>query len=111
TFTLEAIQFESSLAALSTSYQAGCERLAQWMMENPGVNIRVVGHTDNVGSIPFNMALSEDRAKAVQAFLVQRGVDGSRIQVEGKGPLEPLADNDTEEGRAFNRRVQVVVLE
>jgi len=111
TFTLDAIQFESGLASLSSSYQAGCERLAQWMSENPDVNIRVVGHTDNVGSVPFNMALSEDRAKAVQAFLVQRDVAVSRIQVEGKGPLEPIADNETEEGRAVNRRVQVVVLE
>jgi outer membrane protein OmpA-like peptidoglycan-associated protein len=111
TFTLEAIQFESGLAALSTSYQAGCERLAQWMLDNPSVNIRVEGHTDNVGSVPFNMALSEDRAKAVQVFLMQRDVAASRIQVAGRGPLEPIAENDTEEGRAANRRVQVVVLD
>ena len=111
TFTLEAIQFDYGLAALSSSYQAGCERLAQWMLDNPGVNIRVEGHTDNVGSVPFNMALSEDRATSVLNFLIDRGVTASRIAVEGKGPLEPLADNETEEGRAKNRRVQVVILE
>jgi outer membrane protein OmpA-like peptidoglycan-associated protein len=111
TFTLDAIQFESGLAALSSDYQAGCERLAQWMLDNPGVNIRVEGHTDNVGSVPFNMALSEDRATSVLNFLIDRGVAASRIVVEGKGPLEPIADNETEEGRAKNRRVQVVVLE
>ncbi|MDA0939476.1 MAG: OmpA family protein [Bacteroidetes bacterium] len=111
TFTLDAIQFESGLAALSSDYQAGCERLAQWMLDNPGVNIRVEGHTDNVGSVPFNMALSEDRATSVLNFLIERGVVPSRISVEGKGPLEPLADNETEEGRAKNRRVQVVILE
>lgn len=111
TFTLEAIRFEYGLAALSSDYQAGCERLAQWMLDNPGVNIRVEGHTDNVGSVPFNMTLSEDRATSVLNFLIDRGVAASRISVEGKGPLEPLADNETEEGRAKNRRVQVVILE
>ena len=111
TFTLEAIQFEYGLASLSSDYQAGCERLAQWMLENPGVNIRVEGHTDNVGSVPFNMALSEDRATSVQHYLLERGVVASRIFVEGKGPLEPIADNETEEGRAINRRVQVVILD
>jgi outer membrane protein OmpA-like peptidoglycan-associated protein len=111
TFTLDAIQFDYGLADLSSSYQAGCERLAQWMLDNPGVNIRVEGHTDNVGSVPFNLALSEDRATSVLHFLVERGVVSSRIDVEGKGPLEPLADNETEEGRAKNRRVQIVILE
>lgn len=81
------------------------------MLDNPGVNIRVEGHTDNVGSVPFNLALSEDRATSVLHFLVERGVVSSRIDVEGKGPLEPLADNETEEGRAKNRRVQIVILE
>lgn len=111
TFTLDAIQFEYGLATLSSDYQAGCERLAQWMLENPGVNIRVEGHTDNVGSVPYNMTLSEDRATSVQNYLLQRGVSAIRISAEGKGPLEPIADNETEEGRAVNRRVQVVILD
>ena len=111
TFTLDAIQFESGLAELSSTYQAGCERLAQWMLDNPGVTIRIEGHTDNVGSVAFNMALSEDRASAVQDFLKARGVAEARLAVEGKGPLEPLGDNGTEAGRALNRRVQVVILE
>ena len=75
-FTLEAIQFESGLSEFSENYQAGCERLAQWMLDNPGVRIRIVGHTDNVGSVPFNMALSQDRAAAVEGFLMERSVDG-----------------------------------
>lgn len=111
TFTLDAIQFESGLAELSSTYQAGCERLAQWMLDNPGVTIRIEGHTDNVGSVAFNMALSEDRASAVQDFLEARGVAVTRLAIEGKGPLEPRGDNGTEAGRALNRRVQVVILE
>ena len=108
---MDAIQFESGLAELSSTYQAGCERLAQWMLDNPGVTIRIEGHTDNVGSVAFNMALSEDRASAVPDFLEARGVAEARLTVEGKGPVEPLGDNGSEAGRALNRRVQVVILE
>ena len=81
------------------------------MLDNPGVTIRIEGHTDNVGSLAFNMALSRDRASAVLDFLVTRGVAKSRLAIEGKGPLEPRGDNRTEAGRALNRRVQVVILE
>ena len=111
TFKLEAIQFESGLSKFSENYQAGCERLALWMTDNPGVNIRIVGHTDNVGSVPFNMALSQDRASAVERFLTERGVDAERIETQGDGPSNPVADNETEEGRALNRRVEVVILD
>ena len=111
TFTLESIQFDSGLASLTLEYQAGCERLAQWMLENPLVDIEVEGHTDNVGSVPFNMQLSLDRAEAVKDFLIERGVYNKRILTEGRGPLDPIEDNDSEEGRAANRRVQVVILD
>ena len=111
TFTLEAIQFESGLSKFSQVFQAGCERLAQWMLENPGVDIRIVGHTDNVGSMPFNMALSLDRAAAVKGFLMERGVEAERIETQGDGPTNPVGDNETEEGRALNRRVEVVILD
>ena len=111
TFTLDAIQFETGRAELSSNEQVDCERLAQWMLDNPGVAIRIEGHTDNVGSLAFNMALSRDRASAVLDFLVTRGVANSRLAIEGKGPLEPRGDNRTEAGRALNRRVQVVIVE
>ena len=110
-FTLEAIQFESGLACFSSEYQAGCERLAQWMLDNPLVDIEVEGHTDNVGSVPYNMQLSLDRAEAVKEFLIDRGVYDARILTEGRGPLDPITDNDSEEGRAANRRVQIVILD
>ena len=110
-FTLEAIQFESGLAKLSSRYQAGCARLAQWMLDNPGVKIQVIGHTDNVGSAPFNAALSYDRASAVRTFLTSRNVEESRIETSGKGSSQPIAQNETEEGRSINRRVEVVILD
>lgn len=110
-FTLDAIQFESGLAQLSQEFQAGCERLTLWMKENPEVRIQIEGHTDNVGSLPFNMTLSHDRALAVSSFLTDRGIDEARLEILGLGPNQPVADNSMEEGRATNRRVQVLVLD
>ena len=111
TFRLEAIQFETGKADLRKAYQAGCERMAQWMKTNPGVQVMVVGHTDNVGSVEGNLTLSHERAESVKAHLVGRGVASGRIQVEGRGDAEPVGSNDTEEGRAANRRVVVQILD
>ena len=110
-FTLDAIQFASGLAQLREEFQAGCERLTLWMKENPEVRIQIEGHTDNVGSLASNMALSHDRALAVSTFLTDLGIDAARLEILGRGPNEPVADNATEEGRATNRRVQVMVLD
>ena len=110
-FRLEAIQFETGKADLRKAYQAGCERMAQWMKTNPGVQVMVVGHTDNVGSAEGNLTLSHERAESVKAHLVGRGVASGRIQVEGRGDAEPVGSNDTEEGRAANRRVVVQILD
>ena len=110
-FLLEAIQFETGKAELREAYQAGCERMAQWMTTNPGVNVLVVGHTDDVGKVEDNLLLSRQRAEQVKAYLVERGVEAGRILVDGKGDLEPLLPNDSEEGRAVNRRVAVQILE
>lgn len=69
----------------------------------------VEGHTDSVGSDAANMRLSKDRAEAVRAYLVSRGVDASRITAVGKGESSPIAGNETPEGRANNRRVEIVI--
>ena len=71
----------------------------------------MVGHTDNVGDAEDNLVLSRNRAEQVKAYLVDRGVEAGRIQVDGKGDLEPMAPNDSEAGRAANRRVVVRILE
>lgn len=110
-FTLEAIQFASGLAQLREEFQAGCERLTLWMKQNPEVRIQIEGHTDNVGSLAFNMALSHDRALAVSRFLTDLGIEAARMETLGLGPSEPIADNASEKGRATNRRVQVLVLD
>ena len=83
--------------------------LYRFMSDNPEVHILITGHTDNTGSLDYNMKLSAERAGAVYTALVERGITPSRITYEGRGPNEPVATNDTEEGRAANRRVEFTI--
>lgn len=85
------------------------DELANFMKKHAGVEVRITGHTDNVGSDQANQILSEGRANAVRDALIERGVAGKRIAAEGKGEREPIADNATEEGRAKNRRVEFTI--
>ena len=93
---------------LPASAQA-MEDLATFLSENEGVTIRITGHTDNVGTDEANQKLSEGRANAVKKELIKRGIDPERLEAEGKGESEPVADNDTEEGRQLNRRVEFTI--
>jgi OOP family OmpA-OmpF porin len=74
------------------------------------MRIEVGGHTDNVGNDAANQKLSEQRANAVREFLIAKGIDGTRIVAKGYGETKPIATNETEEGRAQNRRTEVTVL-
>lgn len=87
------------------------ESLAQFLNENPTVRIRIIGHTDAVGTDEANQRLSEGRANAVRNNLIERGIDGSRIEAEGRGESEPIDTNDTEEGRQNNRRVEFEIID
>lgn len=89
--------------------EAAMAALAQFLQENPGVTIHITGHTDAVGSDEANQILSEGRANAVREDLIKRGIAAERMTAEGKGEKEPVADNDTEEGRALNRRVEFTI--
>jgi outer membrane protein OmpA-like peptidoglycan-associated protein len=79
------------------------------LVEHPSATIRVESHTDNVGSPESNLNLSQARANAIRNELVDRGVDASRIETAGMGQDLPIASNDTAEGRATNRRSEIVV--
>ncbi|MBQ7530698.1 MAG: OmpA family protein [Paludibacteraceae bacterium] len=93
---------------LSQSEQA-LDELSDFLRDNPTVTIRITGHTDDVGSDKANQILSEGRANAVRNEIVKRGIAAERIEAEGKGESEPIADNATEEGRAKNRRVEFTI--
>ena len=86
------------------------ENLYRFLSDNPEVRIKIIGHTDNVGSVSHNQRLSEGRAKSVLQSMTQRGIDPSRIQFEGRGSSEPITTNDTDEGRTQNRRVEFIIL-
>lgn len=85
------------------------DELYQFLTNNPTVQIKIIGHTDNTGSLAYNMRLSQNRAKAVYDTLVERGILPERLSYEGKGPNDPVASNETEEGRAENRRVEFII--
>ena len=84
--------------------------LAEQMLNaNPGLNVRVEGHTDNAGADSYNQQLSQRRAQAVVDHLVMKGINRSRMKPKGYGESSPVADNTTSEGRARNRRVDFVI--
>jgi outer membrane protein OmpA-like peptidoglycan-associated protein len=85
----------------------GCAEM-RVMHENPNMRISVDGYTDSVGSDAYNEKLSKRRAEAAQRYLVGKGVDASRITVRGLGETNPVADNATADGRAENRRVEII---
>ncbi|HSI60282.1 MAG TPA: OmpA family protein [Ideonella sp.] len=76
---------------------------------DPSMGVRIVGHTDSTGSDAINNPLSVDRAQSVRDYLVTRGVAGTRIATEGHGSRQPVASNDTDAGRAQNRRVEILL--
>jgi outer membrane protein OmpA-like peptidoglycan-associated protein len=83
--------------------------LANSLRNYPETEVLIVGHTDNVGSAQYNQGLSERRSAAARSFLVSQGVPANRIRTQGMGLREPIASNETEAGRALNRRVEVAI--
>jgi OOP family OmpA-OmpF porin len=75
------------------------------MKINPGLTVEIQGHTDSYGKDAYNQGLSERRAKSVKKELVDQGVNGNRLTTKGFGESQPVESNDTDEGRAYNRRV------
>lgn len=102
------IVFESGKADLLPSSFNELNELADYLNNNPKLIIKINGHTDNIGSLKANLELSAARAKAVYQYLLNKNIAASRLSYEGKGAEEQIASNTTEEGRALNRRVEVV---
>ena len=85
---------------------AELKKLLDLLVTNPTLKIEISGHTDNVGDDESNQVLSENRAKAVYDYLIQQGIDQSRLSFAGYGETDPIDTNETPEGRANNRRTQ-----
>ncbi len=107
--TLGSLLFQTGKAELAPGAQGSIDELATFLRQNPGRSVEIQGYTDNTGSESANMALSRHRADTVRAALIARGVGASRIETQGLGEAEPVADNSTPEGRQMNRRVEVVM--
>ncbi|MFS0489017.1 DUF937 domain-containing protein [Leadbetterella byssophila] len=108
-FNFRKLTFEQGSALIDASSQKEVDNIAEILKAYPDVNIKIGGYTDNTGSDEINTKLSAERAANVLAALVDRGIEASRLESEGYGPLHPIADNSTEEGREQNRRIAVRV--
>ena len=107
--TLGDVLFAFNKADLTPQAAPRLDKLASFLRQFPDRRLRIEGYTDSVGGDAYNLELSQRRAQAVQDALVQRGVDPSRITARGYGKAHPVADNGSAEGRAMNRRVEIVI--
>lgn len=100
------IGFNSNSTDVDDSYNEEMQTIVEYMIKNPLTKITIIGHTDNIGSAQYNLALSEKRAESVKNYLINNfNIDKQRLTTQGLGSAKPIADNDTEEGRKNNRRV------
>ncbi len=106
--TLEGVNFDNDSAALRPESMAILDAAAASLKEWGEVKVEVAGHTDSMSTDDYNASLSQRRAEAVRAYLIGKGVAAERLSAKGYGEAQPVADNATEEGRAKNRRVELV---
>lgn len=105
------ISFDTGRSDIKYNLRPVLDQFAQGLSNQPGTEIRIVGHTDSTGSDAVNNPLSFSRAASARDYLVSRGVDSRRIQIDGRGAREPIADNNTDAGRAANRRIEIFLAE
>ena len=106
----DGVTFDVGSATLQPAFRATLDKVAQSMIDYPQSLIDVYGHTDSTGSDAFNQRLSEQRATTVMNYLISRGVPASRLRSQGFGETMPVASNDTVDGRAKNRRVEIKIV-
>jgi outer membrane protein OmpA-like peptidoglycan-associated protein len=110
TAVLENIFFDVDKYDLKEKSVTELQKILRFLKENPSVRVEISGHTDNTGSAAYNLQLSERRAQSVNNYLIQNGIEPGRLIPKGYGPSQPLADNDSEEGRQKNRRIQFKII-
>ena len=107
--TLNNVFFGFDSYALTNNSKSELSKVVKFLILHNNITITVKGHTDNDGNENYNMALSRNRAKAVCDFMIKNGIEKSRLKYEGKGAAEPVATNNTEEGKAKNRRIEFMI--
>ena len=105
------VSFDTNSAAIRPEMRSVLEPFATELRGDPNARVAIVGHTDSTGSTAVNNPLSFDRANSVRDYLVARGVPSVQVQTNGRGEAEPVASNDSESGRARNRRVEIYLRE
>lgn len=108
---LRNVFYATNSAILQSESMVELEMLIEVLTENPSLRLEIGGHTDNVGTAAYNLKLSQDRAKSVYDFLIFKGINEKRLTYKGYGLTEPVESNDTETGRARNRRTEVKILD
>ena len=102
------LEFDTGKATLRPDAQPTVDQVLALLKGHPDLKLGVEGHTDNVGDKKSNLELSRKRAESVVKYLSDKGIDGKRLKADGKGDAVPVADNRSEDGRATNRRVELV---
>ena len=106
--TVYGVYFDTGKSVMKPESIPALEEITRLLKQNGSLTLYVVGHTDNVGALDYNLKLSADRAEAIVKALIGRGIAASRLKGAGVGPYSPVASNRTEEGKARNRRVELV---
>ncbi len=107
-WVVKGVKFDYKKWDVKPQFNTNLNNIINILKRNPGLKIRIEGHTDNIGSKKYNLELSGKRAKAIKAYLVKNGVGQSRITTIGHGFSKPIAGNDTKKGRALNRRAELI---
>lgn len=103
------VTFAFNSSDLTSLTKANLDKLREVLVNNPDTNINIYGHTDDKGTDEYNQSLSERRANSVKSYLMSKGIASNRMFAKGEGESMPVASNDTDEGRAKNRRVEFAI--
>jgi outer membrane protein OmpA-like peptidoglycan-associated protein len=109
-FILDGVNFDTAKATIKPESYPRLDAVVEYMTHKPSARIRIAGHTDNQGNPKANKTLSQKRADACRDYLAKHGIDKSRVEALGYGDEQPIASNDTDEGRSLNRRIEATEL-